>query len=71
MGERYGGISALVGLAVLGALSDTALPRKDRACRYREAAGPPHPTTRQQRRALQRKATAALARLTPQSTGGR
>lgn len=57
-------IAALGELAVLMAMSSVAAPER-RPVRYRVKAGPPHPTSRQQRRALFRQAKDALARLSP------
>lgn len=74
------GLQAIVGLALLGAMSSGSLrgsryeddlefdpdaepvptERPKRLRRYSEPAGPPHPTTRQQRRAMERKARKAL-----------
>jgi hypothetical protein len=62
MGLRHNPIAAICGLAMAMAHSGDA-PKRDRTCRYRTPAGPPHPTSRQQRRALFRQASAALARL--------
>jgi heme/copper-type cytochrome/quinol oxidase subunit 2 len=53
---RYDPIHALAGLAMLSVMSGNMTPRRTYKMRYSEFCGPPHPTTRQQLRALQRRA---------------
>jgi hypothetical protein len=49
-------LSNLAGLAVLAAMSGRTAPYKRPLRRYSEPLGPPWPLSRQQRRAMERKA---------------
>lgn len=61
---RRDGFVGLAGLAVLAAMSGAARDIKPRPRRYSQFCGPPHPKSRQQRRALERAASAAIRKAT-------
>lgn len=62
------GIELFAGLAVLSAMSGGSLPRKSTRCTYRSFCGPPWPTTRQQRRQLERMSAKAGRRLAAEAS---
>lgn len=63
MSRTYSLVGALCGLAAIGAMSEGRIAYKPRPLRYSRFCGPPHPTTRQQLRALQRAAKSAVAKI--------